>query len=587
MFKKMNLANKIMTGVMIIILLMAAVGILSYWNIIDSQPVVLSIFIIAAVISVIFAFVLRRNVVRAINSFKTEAMLPLNAAKEGRLFVLADAEKVDPELRGIIDGINSIFETGGGPLTTTTEYISRISHGDIPQKLVDPYKGKFEEIRNNFNTLIEIINNLTTDVKILVTAALNGQLSVRVDSSKYNGVFREIVEGINNSLDSVIEPIKITSESIYKLSIGDVPKIIDDVFCGDFNELKNSLNALLESGKGIHDIANAIASGNISIKINKRSEHDDLMVAFQKMINDLTNFAVNVQSASDQVASGSLELSATIEEISRMSTEQAADVEEVASSIEEMNATVVQMANNARETARISEKAANDALNSGNAVNDTVSAMKSINEKIDIIEEIAGQTNMLALNAAIEAARAGENGKGFAVVASEVRELAEKSRIAAKEISSLTHRCVNIAEQAGKLMGEMVPQIQKTSILIQEISVSSSEQARGIEQITKAVEQLNSVIQQNASSTEEMAATSEELSGQAGALKDIATFFKISGGMKLSGDWQNLESSTQKKSIETSYAGKANGMVNAKEHESGIKGVNLDMQNEGREYLRY
>ena len=157
----------------------------------------------------------------------------------------------------------------------------------------------------------------------------------------------------------------------------------------------------------------------------------------------------------------------------------------------------------------------------------TLAAMKEIASKISIIEEIARQTNLLALNAAIEAARAGEHGKGFAVVAAEVRKLAERSQHAAAEISELSGSSVEIAEQAGKMLSEMVPDIQRTAELVQEISAASKEQDTGAEQVNQAIMQLDQVIQQNASASEEMASTSEELSSQAEQLQDTIAFFKV------------------------------------------------------------
>jgi methyl-accepting chemotaxis protein len=153
--------------------------------------------------------------------------------------------------------------------------------------------------------------------------------------------------------------------------------------------------------------------------------------------------------------------------------------------------------------------------------------MKEIATKISIIEEIARQTNLLALNAAIEAARAGEHGKGFAVVASEVRKLAERSQLAAGEIGTLSAHSVMVAETAGEMLGKMVPDIQRTAELVQEISASSREQDSGAGQISKAIQQLDQVIQQNASASEEMASTSEELSSQAEQLKESISFFRI------------------------------------------------------------
>jgi methyl-accepting chemotaxis protein len=194
-----------------------------------------------------------------------------------------------------------------------------------------------------------------------------------------------------------------------------------------------------------------------------------------------------------------------------------------------MSSNIQQNADNSQQTEKISLKAANDADEGGKAVIEAVSAMKEIATKISIIEEIARQTNLLALNAAIEAARAGEHGKGFAVVAAEVRKLAERSQSAAGEISELSATSVDVAEKAGEMLTKLVPDIQKTSELVQEISASSAEQNSGASQITNAIQQLDSVIQQNASATEEMASTTEELSSQAQQLQETISFFKLDG----------------------------------------------------------
>ena len=229
----------------------------------------------------------------------------------------------------------------------------------------------------------------------------------------------------------------------------------------------------------------------------------------------------NVNTVSANVASASQELSATAEQLSQGSSEQAAAVEESSASVEEMSATIKQNTDNAQQTETIAIQTAKRAKESGEAVTQAVAAMKQIAGKISIIEEIARQTNLLALNAAIEAARAGEHGKGFAVVAAEVRKLAERSQKAAAEISDLSGSTVEISDKAGNMLNEIIPDIQKTATLVQEISAASIEQSAGTDQINQGMQQLDTVVQQNSSASEEMAATSEELSAQAEELQSL------------------------------------------------------------------
>ncbi len=286
--------------------------------------------------------------------------------------------------------------------------------------------------------------------------------------------------------------------------------------------------------KGVR-FAQEIASGNLRavFDVDQRDEVGLLAKALKEMVERLQEITLEIKEAADGVAAGSEQLSATSEEMSQGATEQAASAEEVSSSMEQMAANIKQNADNAEQTKNIALKSAEDARKGGEAVAQTVKAMKEIAEKISIIEEIARQTNLLALNAAIEAARAGEHGKGFAVVASEVRKLAERSQMAAAEISELSTSSVEIAEMAGSMLERLVPDIQKTADLVQEISAASVEQSLGAEQINTALQQLDQVIQQNASAAEEIATTAQRLSSQAAHLQEIIAFFRMNGSGEL------------------------------------------------------
>jgi len=262
--------------------------------------------------------------------------------------------------------------------------------------------------------------------------------------------------------------------------------------------------------------AESIAAGDLTtnLEVKQKDEIGQLALSLQTMKLKLTNIIDDVVESAQIIATASDQLSSN-------SSEQAAATEEVSSSMEQMKANVEQNAENAEQTDRIAKRAYTEIGQGYESVRQTVKSMQEIAEKITVIEEIAEKTDLLAINAAIEAARAGEHGKGFAVVAMEVRKLAERSQQAAAQINSLSRSSVGIAQEAGDKMAKIVPEIEKTSTLIQEIAAASKEQNTGTEQVNTALLQLNSTNQQTA-------ANAEELAGQANQLKEIITFFKVS-----------------------------------------------------------
>jgi methyl-accepting chemotaxis protein len=275
-------------------------------------------------------------------------------------------------------------------------------------------------------------------------------------------------------------------------------------------------------------IAGLVAEGDLSMDVALApGDTDSMMASIKGMVGKLGEIIGQTRTASDNLVGASEQLSSTAQSLSQGASEQAASVEETSASMEEMSASIAQNNENAKITGDIATRTAKDTLDGGRAVEETVAAMKQIAHKISIIDDIAYQTNLLALNAAIEAGRAGEHGKGFAVVAAEVRKLAERSQVAAEEISQLATGSVALAEKAGTLLGAIVPSIQKTADLVQEISAASSEQNAGVGQINSAISQISQAIQQNAAASEELASTSEEMNAQAMELQGMMAFFTL------------------------------------------------------------
>ncbi|MBM2320536.1 MULTISPECIES: methyl-accepting chemotaxis protein [Marivita] len=277
-------------------------------------------------------------------------------------------------------------------------------------------------------------------------------------------------------------------------------------------------------------LAESVANGDLrqTTDATSNDEIGDLLRVLNTMVLRLREVVANVSSASRDVATGASEMSATSEALSQGATEQASATEEASASMEQMAANIKQSAKNAADTEKMALKSASDARESGAAVSRAVNAMQTIAEKILVVQEIARQTDLLALNAAVEAARAGEHGRGFAVVASEVRKLAERSQSAAGEISNLSGNTVKAAQEAGEMLEELVPDIERTSQLVAEISRASQEQDAGATQVNIAIQQLDKVTQENTSAADEMSTTAEALASQSEQLQASIKFFLVS-----------------------------------------------------------
>ena len=357
-------------------------------------------------------------------------------------------------------------------------------------------------------------------VKTVVNAVAVGDLDQRVEI-KSNDEIKDLVDTVN----VMTENLRASAAVADQIAYGDLstrPKILSDK-----DVLGQAMERMVEGLRASAAVAEQIADGDLTVSPKPLSDKDTLGLALEKMVKRLRDVIADVISSADNVSAGSQEMSATAEQLSQGATEQASSTEEASASMEEMASTIKQSADNASQTEKIARQSAADAIASGDAVTKAVGAMQTIAQKIMVVQEIARQTDLLALNAAVEAARAGEHGRGFAVVASEVRKLAERSQAAAAEISTLSGDTVKAAQSAGDMLGKLVPDIQRTAELVEEISAGSREQNTGAVQINMAIQQLDKVTQQNTSAAEQMSATSEELSSQAEQLQAAISYFRI------------------------------------------------------------
>jgi methyl-accepting chemotaxis protein len=336
--------------------------------------------------------------------------------------------------------------------------------------------------------MVDKLKRLIEGQRRVIESANHGNFTERVDVTDLAGFQKDLGAGLNELVTTTGDSITDVVSVMRALSEGNLTKTVDKHYEGSFAEMKEYAN-------------------NTVLK--------------------LSAIIGEVNSASASLANAATEVTNTAQSLSQAATEQAASVEETSAALEQMTASIAQNRDNAKITNGMATNSSVEAVAGGEAVRDTVIAMKQIAKTIGIIDDIAYQTNLLALNAAIEAARAGEHGKGFAVVAAEVRKLAERSQIAALEISTVATDSVELAEKAGALFISLVPTIKKTSDLVDEIAAASEEQSSGVNQINNAVSQLSQTTQQNAAGSEELAATAEQMSGHSTQLQETMAFFKV------------------------------------------------------------
>nr|WP_319537527.1 methyl-accepting chemotaxis protein [uncultured Methanospirillum sp.] len=474
--------------------------------------------------------------VTAINLLIEDSRMQSEAAIRGELSIRADASRHRGDFKKIVEGVNATLDAVIGPLNVTAEYIDRIAKGEIPSHITDPYNGDFNELKNNLNTCIDAINLLINDIGSLNDMAVRGELLARADPGRHAGDYRKIVEGMNSTLDAVVEPLHEAMRVSQEFASGNFSARMNEILDvkGDFVEFKNALN-------------------EIGIELSR----------MMKMINEELFESVNVLSAaSSEILSVTAELSSGTAQTATSVNETSVTVEEVRKTTEITNAKARNVSDKSvavSQVAQAGQESVDEILAGMTHIQQQMESIagsvvklseqsQAIGEIIATVTDIAEQSNLLAVNASIEAAKAGDYGRGFGVVAQEIKSLAEQSKLATTHIRTIltdiqrgisstvisteqgTKTVANglkMSNEARDAIAALTQNINEAAKAAIQITASSQEQVVGMDQISSAMESIRMAAQNNLEVTRQVEKTAKDLHDLGITLKQITERFKL------------------------------------------------------------